>query len=65
MNMKINAASMEMDFDQNKMRRIVMNLLSNAFKYNTPRGTVTITVGTKGNDQPMMHLEIADTGIGL
>lgn len=65
MNMKINAASMEMDFDQNKMRRIVMNLLSNAFKYNTPRGTVTITVGTKGNDQPMMHLEIADTGIGI
>ena len=65
MNMKINATSMEMDFDQNKMRRIIMNLLSNAFKYNTPRGNVTISVGTKGNDQPMMHLEIADTGIGI
>lgn len=65
MSMKINAASLEMDFDQNKMRRVVMNLLSNAFKYNTPQGNVTVTVGIKSNDQPMMHLEIADTGIGI
>ncbi|MBP3218860.1 MAG: response regulator [Prevotella sp.] len=66
MNMKINATNMEMDFDQNKMRRIVMNLLSNAFKYNTPRGNVTISVGaTKEKGQAMMYLEIADTGIGI
>lgn len=65
MSMKINATSIEMDFDQNKMRRIVMNLLSNAFKYNTPRGNVTISVCIKGNSQPMLHMEIADTGIGI
>ena len=62
MNLRINAASLEMDFDQGKMRRVVMNLLSNAFKYNTTRGTVSVVVGHEGQN---MLLEIADTGIGI
>lgn len=62
MNLKINAANLEMDFDQAKMRRIVTNLLSNAFKYNTAKGSVNITLGRDGQTA---RLEVADTGIGI
>lgn len=66
MNLRINADKLEMDFDQNKMRRVVMNLLSNAFKYNAPKGSVTITVDSRQqDDRQVMRLEIADTGIGI
>jgi len=54
--------NLEMDFDQGKMRRIVMNLLSNAIKYNVARGSVTVSVGRDGDN---MRLQIADTGIGI
>lgn len=62
MNFKINASHLEMDFDQAKMRRIVMNLLSNAFKYNTTKGRVDILIERDG---PMARIEVADTGIGI
>ena len=62
MNLKINSPSIEMDFDQSKMRRVVMNMLSNAFKYNSVRGSISVTVGREGQN---MVLQIADTGIGI
>lgn len=66
LNLKINVSALEMDFDQNKMRRVLTNLLSNAFKYNKKKGSVTVTVGrTSQNGQPLMRLEVADTGIGI
>ena len=57
-----NVDSLEMDFDQGKMRRVVMNLLSNAIKYNVARGSVTVLVGREGQN---MQLKISDTGIGI
>ena len=66
LDLRINADSLEMNFDQNKMRRVVTNLLSNAFKYNKENGSVSVTVGRLTQaGQTLMRLEIADTGIGI
>lgn len=46
-----------------RLRELVMNLASNAVKYNVPGGTVTITVGEKGDG--FVFLRVADTGIGI
>lgn len=42
--------------------RLVLNLLKNAIDYNTPNGTVTLTLDTK---QGNIVLAISDTGIGI
>ena len=55
-------SSVEINFDENKMRRIITNLLSNAYKYNIDNGSVT--VGLNVDDQQMV-LSVADTGIGI
>lgn len=65
-NLRINVQSLEMDFDENKMRRIINNLLSNAYKYNKEKGTVNVTLGVRHQDgRKMMELQVADTGKGI
>ena len=57
---------MEIAFDENKMRRIITNLLSNAFKYNIDKGSVTVALNLIENGaERVMNLQIADTGIGI
>lgn len=46
-----------------RLREVVMNLASNAVKYNVPGGRVTMTVGTAENDRVFLRVE--DTGIGI
>lgn len=62
----INSSPIEMNFDSNKLQRIMQNLLSNAIKYNIPDGSVTITVDkiltTEGEQA---RIQVADTGIGI
>ena len=55
-------SSIEINFDENKMRRIITNLLSNAYKYNIDNGTVTVNLNV---DNQQMVLSVADTGIGI
>ena len=66
LDLKINTSVLEMDFDQTKMRRVIMNLLANAFKYNKPNGNVCVTLDKyiEAGDS-FMQLSIADTGIGI
>jgi PAS domain S-box-containing protein len=47
--------------DQDKVRQILINLLSNALKF-TEEGTVTVTAQRLGE---MLLLAVADTGIGI
>lgn len=65
-NITINAllptTAIEMLFDENKMRRILTNLLSNAFKYNVENGSVTVSLTHKDSE---IRLSVADTGIGI
>jgi signal transduction histidine kinase len=47
-----------MKSDENKVRQCIINLVSNAHKYNKNNGTITITTSEKNK---ILLLEIADT----
>ena len=58
--------AVEIHFDEDKMRRVITNLLSNAFKYNTENGTVTVALNIDGTgNSKLLKLSVADTGIGV
>lgn len=60
------ADDVKMRFDRDKMRRILLNLLSNAYKFNSENGTVLVSmdlVRKEGTD--MVRLSVADTGVGI
>ena len=52
--------------DPNRLRQILLNLISNAIKY-TEKGNVTINVSqrNKQDDIYLVHFEVRDTGIGI
>lgn len=55
-------AHVEMLFDENKIRRILINLLSNACKYNVEGGSVTVSLQSSPST---LQLAVADMGIGI
>ena len=48
-------------FDENRMREVLFNLVSNAFKY-TEQGFIKISAQ---HEQNMVHVQIEDSGIGI
>lgn len=48
--------------DPNLFSEMIVNLISNAIKYNKEKGEVTILVADRTNN---LYLEISDTGIGI
>ncbi len=48
-------------FDENRMREVLFNLLSNAFKY-TDQGFVKVSAQL---EQSIVHVQIEDSGIGI
>lgn len=48
--------------DVEKLERIVLNLLSNAFKFTNEGGNVIVTLST---DEKYAHISVKDTGIGI
>lgn len=54
--------SLTMDFDEDKMSKIVMNLLSNAFKFTPENGRVDVSLSLAGTN---LEIAIADTGCGI
>jgi len=48
--------------DDNRLRQIIINLLSNAMKFTHHGGTVTFKVAYQ---QDKIHLQVEDTGIGI
>lgn len=53
---------MEIFFDKDKMTKIMMNLLSNAFKFTDAGGRIDVGVDIR---ESMIYVSVADTGIGI
>src|SRR5687767_9347065 len=49
--------------DRTRLKQVLINLLSNALKYNRPGGSVTVEVGRRAADR--IRISIRDTGEGL
>lgn len=49
------------DFDEKRLRQIVINLLSNAIRY-TDRGSVTLRIDYRNE---VARIEVSDTGVGI
>lgn len=50
------------DADRSRLNQVVLNLISNAIKYNRPQGKVDVFIGRK---EDRLRISVADTGIGL
>ena len=48
-------------FDQDNMERIILNLISNAIKFNNPGGKIEVTVNCNDN----IKISVKDSGIGI
>ena len=58
--------SLVMDFDKDKVDKMVYNLLSNAFKYTETGGRVSLEVArTVRNGAPFVSIRVSDDGIGI
>ena len=65
------AAAINMDYDKDKLLKIIFNLLSNALKFTPPGGQIIVSIQQaetqaieSANEQALI-LEIKDTGIGI
>lgn len=54
--------SVFMDFDYDKVRKITVNILSNAFKFTPPKGSISLHVEVK---ESYLELSFSDTGCGV
>lgn len=55
-----------MYFDNDKLGKVLTNLLSNAFKFTSPEGKVTVCITrTTYNNRPTVAISVTDTGCGI
>ncbi|MBQ9487955.1 MAG: amino acid permease [Selenomonadaceae bacterium] len=53
--------------DKNRLNRVLLNLISNAFKFTPSGGSVTVTLAQKGGNDTngFYELRVKDTGMGM
>ncbi len=56
--------------DRGKVKRVILNLLTNAIKYNRPDGTINMNISSVDDasheiDHPFVRVSVADTGFGI
>ncbi len=57
--------SLNMQFDEDKVGKIVTNLLSNAFKFTPEDGKVEVAVDLPQESPDKLRIRVSDTGIGI
>ncbi|MCB0565761.1 MAG: response regulator [Phaeodactylibacter sp.] len=57
--------SLYMDYDVDKLLRILSNLLSNAIKHTASGGLVSVSVSEASGPGPQLEIKISDTGCGI
>lgn len=57
--------SFSMAFDADKVGKVVMNLLSNAFKYTPEGGRVTVILEHVEGESDILEIRVSDTGTGI
>ncbi len=62
LNEDIPAALSKMEIDGERIRQVVINLVSNAIKYSDPGGSVDVKVGQNKED---LIIQVSDRGIGI
>jgi signal transduction histidine kinase len=55
-------ASLEAELDPEKIERVVLNLISNAFKFTPAGGGVRVSFGAPGDRAETVSVEVADSG---
>jgi signal transduction histidine kinase len=60
-----NEVAPEIEVDKTKLRQILINLLTNAIKFNKEGGLVKTTVSYLEEDSDYIKIEVMDTGIGI
>lgn len=56
------ATSMMMDFDYNKIRKVIMNIIANAFKFTPDNGAISVTIDHKAGN---IYMVFKDNGCGI
>ena len=62
-NSTVDQALPEVLADDVRLKQVLLNLLSNALKYNRENGSITVAAEVTGED--MLRLSITDTGNGI
>ena len=59
------AEALGVQADATRLRQVLLNLVSNAIKYNRPQGSVLVRAQVDGPGQDSVLLEVSDTGRGM
>lgn len=67
LDVRLDEDRIEMSFDKDKVRRILINLLSNAYKFNKENGSVSVRLSKTRKEDGMEAacIEVSDTGTGI
>lgn len=55
-------SEIEMSFDKNKIQKVMMNLLSNAFRFTPKNGSIVVSIEC---EEEFAVVKVSDTGIGV
>lgn len=62
----IDDESYQVDADRGKVKQVILNLLTNAIKYNREEGSITLSLEPQyESDIPMTQISVSDTGYGI
>ena len=64
---KTSVSQLVMSFDQDKMEKIIFNLLSNAFKFTPQNGAITVNIDVFNAtaSKKQLSIKVMDSGIGI